>query len=51
MPVFENDVNMYGTQALIFCQCIPIQFENDVNMYGTQAIFSGISSSLCLRMM
>ena len=34
---FENDVNMYGTQAQAL---LPIQttgFENDVNMYGTQA--------------
>ena len=34
---FENDVNMYGTQAtgIAFCEIDP--FENDVNMYGTQA--------------
>ena len=35
---FENDVNMYGTQAthhLIICI---LMFENDVNMYGTQAV-------------
>ena len=34
---FENDVKMYGTQALIY-HPIPIApFENDVKMYGTQA--------------
>ena len=34
---FENDVNMYGTQATdIVITAIP-KFENDVNMYGTQA--------------
>ena len=35
--VFENDVKMYGTQALIsFGRCRG-WFENDVKMYGTQA--------------
>ena len=34
--MFENDVNMYGTQTLTF-GCNPLaMFENDVNMYGTQ---------------
>ena len=34
---FENDVNMYGTQA--YCKLLSVirPFENDVNMYGTQA--------------
>ena len=38
---FENDVNMYGTQARcrIWCKCHV--FENDVNMYGTQARLTG----------
>ena len=31
---FENDVKMYGTQAMIK---INTPFENDVKMYGTQA--------------
>ena len=34
---FENDVKMYGTQAI---RKMPMQspvFENDVKMYGTQA--------------
>ena len=34
---FENDVNMYGTQAIVAIFNHPIMFENDVNMYGTQA--------------
>ena len=34
---FENDVNMYGTQAVFSCLTIFLAFENDVNMYGTQA--------------
>ena len=34
---FENDVNMYGTQASS-SPCMTVHmFENDVNMYGTQA--------------
>ena len=39
---FENDVNMYGTQAEYKCVTHRTRFENDVNMYGTQAgsIFS-----------
>ena len=38
---FENDVNMYGTQAIEFLKNTLMQFENDVNMYGTQALFCG----------
>ena len=34
---FENDVNMYGTQAQIWKVMPLLLFENDVNMYGTQA--------------
>ena len=34
---FENDVNMYGTQAEMEDANIMPVFENDVNMYGTQA--------------
>ena len=34
---FENDVNMYGTQARLFFVLSLLLFENDVNMYGTQA--------------
>ena len=36
---FENDVKMYGTQALESNQNIDEPFENDVKMYGTQALF------------
>ena len=41
---FENDVNMYGTQANMAHILAAVQFENDVNMYGTQAIYSGNDS-------
>ena len=34
---FENDVNMYGTQAVVYECPAAFGFENDVNMYGTQA--------------
>ena len=34
---FENDVKMYGTQAILISTCIVKPFENDVKMYGTQA--------------
>ena len=34
---FENDVNMYGTQAICYDVDNKCEFENDVNMYGTQA--------------
>ena len=34
---FENDVNMYGTQAFHSSWRQFHAFENDVNMYGTQA--------------
>ena len=34
--MFENDVEMYGTQT-ISSKCFKIcMFENDVEMYGTQ---------------
>ena len=35
--MFENDVNMYGTQANTSHISVHLLFENDVNMYGTQA--------------
>ena len=34
---FENDVKMYGTQALPESLSVLGWFENDVKMYGTQA--------------
>ena len=37
---FENDVNMYGTQACNDSGNVRNVFENDVNMYGTQALES-----------
>lgn len=37
---FENDVKMYGTQALEECRSEEPSFENDVKMYSTQT-FSG----------
>ena len=36
---FENDVKMYGTQALKSVSSYKGGFENDVKMYGTQAYF------------
>ena len=35
---FENDVKMYGTQAVAGLTLDCPSFENDVKMYGTQAI-------------
>ena len=34
---FENDVKMYGTQAIAPYNPRLCAFENDVKMYGTQA--------------
>ena len=34
---FENDVKMYGTQAIEQAMSVCLVFENDVKMYGTQA--------------
>ena len=42
---FENDVNMYGTQACILTYRCCVGFENDVNMYGTQAHIKFLQSS------
>ena len=36
---FENDVKMYGTQAVVRVDVWIRWFENDVKMYGTQAGF------------
>ena len=35
--LFENDVKMYGTQAIGNNIADTAKFENDVKMYGTQA--------------
>ena len=35
---FENDVEMYGAQALLLCPQSLTGFENDVEMYGAQAV-------------
>ena len=35
--MFENDVKMYGTQAISNAPVPFTMFENDVKMYGTQA--------------
>ena len=48
---FENDVNMYGTQAFDTVKYPSIMFENDVNMYGTQAGIKHQKREHCLRMM
>ena len=34
---FENDVEMYGAQALVRFKTRLMAFENDVEMYGAQA--------------
>ena len=34
---FENDVEMYGAQAMFLPKNILFLFENDVEMYGAQA--------------
>ena len=48
---FENDVNMYGTQATLNVTPNDILFENDVNMYGTQATIQIQQLYTGLRMM
>ena len=48
---FENDVNMYGTQAAMSVFRGAYKFENDVNMYGTQADMHHSLSKYRLRMM
>ena len=35
---FENDVEMYGTQTILFIKSNVCGFENDVEMYGTQTM-------------
>ena len=35
--MFENDVEMYGAQAVSDYSTQIIKFENDVEMYGAQA--------------
>ena len=49
--LFENDVNMYGTQAPAVPFTTAHVFENDVNMYGTQAACSSNLATCSLRMM
>ena len=36
--MFENDVEMYGTQTPSAILLIELTFENDVEMYGTQTV-------------
>ena len=43
--MFENSVNMYGTQTLVTEAIEILQFENSVNMYGTQTENLNISCS------
>ena len=49
--LFENDVNMYGTQTSKLYKLAESGFENDVNMYGTQTSSSHHNILQCLRMM
>ena len=44
--MFENDVKMYGTQAILTAAPYINPFENDVKMYGTQAIRNVTKSSV-----
>ena len=44
---FENDVEMYGAQAISTSQPVISSFENDVEMYGAKAIHSSSGPS-CL---
>ena len=37
--MFENDVEMYGTQTWRCMATLTSKFENDVEMYGTQTIY------------
>ena len=48
---FENDVEMYGAQALFHTCQITIAFENDVEMYGAQAGECLLTVLPSLRMM
>ena len=36
IPLFENDVEMYGAQTSSLPTVEELQFENDVEMYGAQ---------------
>ena len=38
MILFENDVELYGTQTIYLIGFIIMTFENDVELYGTQTI-------------
>ena len=51
MKKFENDVKMYGTQAMTTAVDFLKSFENDVKMYGTQAGETFKAGTYCLRMM
>ena len=48
---FENDVKMYGTQAVSGTEMDYTVFENDVKMYGTQADLFPLTVRISLRMM
>ena len=36
---FENDVKLYGIQAITAVSVLKFTFENDVKLYGIQAAF------------
>ena len=38
LAVFENDVELYGTQTELFIIKQYEEFENDVELYGTQTV-------------
>ena len=49
--MFENDVEMYGAQALVIRNSMTHAFENDVEMYGAQAHVTTTCFTNRLRMM
>ena len=49
--MFENDVEMYGAQAVLLVCSYFDEFENDVEMYGAQAKHNHLSAIKGLRMM
>ena len=51
LPMFENDVKMYGTETGMRPTELLEMFENDVKMYGTETSFILKMRTMGLRMM
>ena len=49
--MFENDVELYGTQTKLENSFPVAPFENDVELYGTQTSVTAFPTSCGLRMM